>query len=126
MILAMIFVAYFSRMSNHYLRLAKASPHLPIHPMKYPIIADSGANYHMFKEKDFFSSLQPTSGTVLLGNGKSVINIEGVGTVKFYLGSHLVTLSNVHYIPFLGETIYSLFQHIKSLGHGSGSNSDQG
>jgi len=54
MILAMIFVAYFSRMSNHYLRLAKASPHLPIHPMKYPIIADSGANYHMFKEKDFF------------------------------------------------------------------------
>jgi hypothetical protein len=88
-------LAYFSRMSNHYLRLAKASPHLPRHPMKYPIIADSGANYHMIKEKDFFSSLQPTSGSVLLGDGKSVINIEGVGTVKFYLGSHLVTLSNV-------------------------------
>jgi hypothetical protein len=35
-------LAYFSRMSNHYLQLAKASPHLPRHPMKYPIIADSG------------------------------------------------------------------------------------
>jgi len=101
MILAMIFVAYFSRMSNHYLGLAKASPHLPIHPMKYPIIADSGANYHMFKEKEFFSSLK----TVLLGDGKSVINIEGVGTVKFYLGSHLVTLSNVHCKASLGESI---------------------
>jgi hypothetical protein len=42
-------LAYVSRMTNHYLQLAKASPHLPRHPMKYPIIADSGANYHMFK-----------------------------------------------------------------------------
>jgi hypothetical protein len=46
-------LAYFARMSNHYLRLAKAtiSPNSSSrHPMKYPIIADSGANYHMFKE----------------------------------------------------------------------------
>jgi len=46
--------------------------------MKYPIIADSGANYHMFKEREFFSNITPTSGTVLLGDGKTRILIEGV------------------------------------------------
>ncbi len=27
--------------------------------MKFPIIADSGANYHMFKELEFFENLIP-------------------------------------------------------------------
>jgi hypothetical protein len=66
---------------THYLRLANASPRphgLSRHPMKYPIIADSGANYHMFKEREFFSNITPTSGTVLLGDGKTRILIEGV------------------------------------------------
>jgi hypothetical protein len=44
---------YFARVTNHYLCLVKASTSgFPSsrHTMKYPIIADSGANYHMFKE----------------------------------------------------------------------------
>jgi hypothetical protein len=47
-------LAYFTRMSNHYLWLARAYPistSVSRHPMKYPITADSGANHHMFKER---------------------------------------------------------------------------
>lgn len=49
-------LAYFARMSNHYLRLASASSGSfgpSRHSMKYPIITDSGASCHMFKEKEF-------------------------------------------------------------------------
>ncbi len=64
---------YFARMTNHYLRLVKVSSSLNAtsrHDMKYPIIADSGANYHMFKEREFFDSIRPASGKVFLGDGK--------------------------------------------------------
>jgi hypothetical protein len=46
---------YSARMANHYLRLLNTSALLTHshHPMQFPIIADSGANFYMFKEKDF-------------------------------------------------------------------------
>ena len=50
--------------------------------MQYPIIADSGANYHMFKNREFFETLHPASGNVFLGDGKTVLAIKGIGTVK--------------------------------------------
>jgi hypothetical protein len=50
--------------------------------MKFPIIIDSGANYHMFKDKEFFSSILPATGKVILGDGVTSLPIEGVGTVK--------------------------------------------
>jgi hypothetical protein len=53
---------YFARISNHYLRLANASDlsvTTPRHTMKYPVIADSSANYHMFKEHEFFVDILP-------------------------------------------------------------------
>jgi hypothetical protein len=37
--------------------------------MKYPIIADSGANFHMFREREFFVSLAPADEYVFLGDG---------------------------------------------------------
>jgi len=60
---------YFVRVSKHYLRLAKTT--LPKtstsrHPMRYPVIADSGANFHMFKEPEFFESMVPAHGNVIL------------------------------------------------------------
>ncbi len=120
---------YFARMSNHYLRLANvsgSSTECSRHPMKYPVIADSGANYHMFKEREFFVDLQPAKGSVLLGDGKTIIDIQGIGTVCCRIDDHLVTLHDVRYIPNLGESIYSLFVHIKSPKHGLNSTSDQG
>jgi hypothetical protein len=122
-------LAYFTHMSNHNLRLARAYPISTTtsrHPMKYPIIADSGANHHMFKEREFFETLTPTSGTVLLGDGKTRIDIKGVGTVKCFIDQHLVTLYNVCYIPSLGESVYSLFLHVNTPGHGLETTSDQG
>ncbi len=41
---------YFARMTNHFLRLVKTSPDSLVsrHSMQFPIIANSGANFHMF------------------------------------------------------------------------------
>ncbi len=74
---------YFDRVTNHYLRLVKSSqPETPRHNMKFPIIADSGANYHMFKELQFFDTLVPAKGKVFLGDGKTSLSIQGIGTIK--------------------------------------------
>jgi hypothetical protein len=88
------------------------------HDRSYPVIADIGANCHMFKEREFFSSLMPTTGKVLLGDGKTSLTIQGIGTVTCKLGQHKLVIPNVRYIPELGESIYSLFQHIQSPEHG--------
>jgi hypothetical protein len=85
---------YFARLSKHYLRLVKAST--PVakpsrHIMKYP---------------------HPAAGHVLLGDGKTSLSIKGVGTVKYKIGSNILRIENVRYIPDLAESIYSLFLHI--------------
>jgi hypothetical protein len=70
---------YFARMTNHYLRLVKVLSSLCAtshHDMKYPVIADSGANYHMFKEREFFDSIRPANGQVFLGDGKSKLLVK--------------------------------------------------
>jgi hypothetical protein len=104
------------------------SSHVPVqhHTMIFPIIADSGANYHMFRERSFFESLQPASGTVLLGDGVTSLNYQGVGTVKCKVGSNILTIPNVRYIPELSESIYSLFQHIQTKDHRLESSYDEG
>jgi hypothetical protein len=120
---------YFARMTNHYLRLVKVSSSLSAtsrHDMKYPIIADSGANYHMFKERQFFDSIRPANGQVFLGDGKTKLLVKGIGTVKCKIGDHVLCLENVRYIPDLSESIYSLFLHIRSPGHGLHSTFDDG
>jgi hypothetical protein len=112
---------YFTCVTNHYLHLVKASTSgypSSCHAVKYPIIVDSGANYHMFKEKEFFESLYPASGRVIPGDGKTILDIEGIGTVKCKLGEHILKIENVRYIPDLAESIYSLFLHIQSPSHG--------
>jgi hypothetical protein len=50
--------------------------------MQYPIIADSGANYHMFRDPVFFDYITPATGSVILGDGKTALDIQGIGTVK--------------------------------------------
>jgi hypothetical protein len=90
---------YFEHISHHYSCLVKGS-RSPIsrHPMQYPIIADSGANYHMFKELIFFDTLLPTTGKVLLGDGTTSLTIHGVGTVKLKFGDQILYIPNVRYI----------------------------
>jgi hypothetical protein len=111
---------YFARLSKHYLRLATTTLSTvegPRHTFPFPVIADSGANYHMFCERSLFDTLSPASGTVLLGDGVTTLNIKGVGTVKCLVGSTLLTIPNVCYIPELCESISSLFQHIQTPNH---------
>jgi len=94
--------------------------------MKYPVIADSGANFHMFRDQEFFEFILPANGNVLLGDGHTSLPIKGVGTVKCKIGNHLLTIDNVRCIPDLAESIYSLFIHIKNPGHGLSSSFDKG
>jgi hypothetical protein len=109
---------YFSRVTNHYLHLVKSkSQPNPRHGMKYPIIADSGANYHMFKEAAFFDHIEPATGNVILGDGKTSLKNQGIGTIKLKFGDHILSVPNVRFIPDLSESIYSLFLHIRSPGH---------
>jgi hypothetical protein len=94
--------------------------------MKYPIIVDSGANYHMFEEKGFFTTLVPTQGTVILGDGTTTLAIQGIGQVKCTIGDHTLIINDVRYVPSLAESIYSLFLHIKQQNHGVQSSFDEG
>jgi hypothetical protein len=120
---------YFERLSKHYLCLVKSSSSVPPvsrHVMNFPVITDSGANCHMFKDRDFFVSLHPASGKVIVGDGSTTLSIKGIGTVQCKVGSHVLTIPNVRYIPDLSESIYSLFQHIKTPDHGLDSIYDDG
>jgi hypothetical protein len=119
---------YFARIKNHYLRLVRSSTNglQSRQSMQYPVIVDSGANYHMFKEREFFTSLVPTSGKVILGDGKSVLSIQGIGQVKCTVGDKALIIDNVRLVPDLAESIYSLFLHIKQKNHGVHSSFDEG
>jgi hypothetical protein len=89
---------YFSRISKDYLRLVKSSSsHVSPsrHDMLFPVIADSGANYHMFNDRSFFQTLAPATGNVLLGDGKTSLSIKGVGTVYCRIGSQVLTIPKV-------------------------------
>jgi hypothetical protein len=91
---------YFARLTNHYLRLVKDSDQtVSRHDFRYPIIVDSGANHHMFKEREIFSHIVPTSGRVILGDGKTILQIKGVGTIKCKIGSNILSINNVRWEP---------------------------
>jgi len=94
--------------------------------MTYPIIADSGANFHMFKERAFFDTLHPASGSVLFGDGQTSLMIEGIGTVKCKIGDNILTIPGVRYVPSLAESIYSLFVNLQYPGHGLHSSFEDG
>jgi hypothetical protein len=87
---------YLACIKNHYLHLLKSSESASVlsrHHMQFPIIADSGANHHMFKEKEFFSSITPMKGPVVLGDGKTRLNIHGIGTVKCMVDGHSLMIN---------------------------------
>jgi hypothetical protein len=114
-------------MTNHYLRLVRSSyAPCPRHHTKFPIIAVSGANLHMFKEKEFFTSLRPAQGQVILGDGSTILDIHGIGTVTCKVGDHRLVIEDVRYVPGLGEFIYSLLLHIQTPGHSLHSSFEDG
>jgi hypothetical protein len=120
---------YFAQVSKHYLHLVKNDSFLiesPRHLMKYLIIIDSGANFHVFWDCEFFTSMLPASGKVILGDGKTSLPILGMGNVQCLIGSQKLTIENVRCIPTLSESIYSLFLHVQLPIHGIHSSFDQG
>jgi hypothetical protein len=119
---------YFARLSSHFLRLVtnlNVFMDQPRHVMKYPVITDSGANYHMFCDREFFDHILPASGSVYLGDRKTSLEIQGVGTVRCMVSSHL-SYSKCSFCFGLSESIYSLFQHINSPHHRLESSYEEG
>jgi len=94
--------------------------------MKFPIIIDSGANFHMFKEFEFFKHITPATGKIILGDGKSSIPIQGVGTVECKIGNHSLIIENIRYVLELSESVYSLFVHTQLPNHGVYSSYEDG
>jgi hypothetical protein len=119
---------YFARLSKHYFCIVKQSNMVDVsrHSMAYPVIADSRANYHMFRDKEFVTTLTPAKGHVILGDGVTTITIHGVGTVTCKIGSHTLEIPNVRFVPGLSESIYSLHLHIKTPSHGLESSFEKG
>jgi hypothetical protein len=118
---------YFMRMTKHYLRLVNSKESSTVrHRMKFPIIADSGANFHMFKDLEFFDTMAPATGHVILGDGTTKLAIKGIGTIKCKIGSNILSVDGVRYVPELSESIYSLFLHIKNPHHSVHSTSEDG
>ncbi len=67
-------------MSKHSLQLAKSNfPKISSsrYPMPFPVIADSGANFHIFREDEFLATLVPAKGSVILGDGTTRLPIQG-------------------------------------------------
>ena len=118
---------YFVHMTNHYLCLVwSTNPGISHHFMKYPIIADSGANFHMFWDCEFFTTMSPATSYVLLVNGKTKLQIQGIGTISCKIGKHTLIVDNVRYVPDLAESMYSLFFHIRCPSHSLFSSYDEG
>lgn len=80
----------------------------------------------MFRDKSFFTKIFPASGKVLLGDGHTSLPIQGIVMVHCRIGEHEMLIPKVQYVPDLTESIYSIFQHIQTLGHGIHSSFDEG
>jgi hypothetical protein len=74
----------------------------------------------------FFDSLVPATGRVILGDGKTSLPIQGIGTIRLLIDGNELFVDNVCYIPDLSESIYSLFLHVKCPNHGLQSSYDHG
>jgi hypothetical protein len=94
--------------------------------MRFPIIAHSGANFHVFHDSAFFDFITPMSGKVILGDGKTSLDVKGVGTIKLQFGQDILTVENVRHVPSLAESIYSLLFHIQRPGYTLNSSFDDG
>lgn len=70
--------------------------------------------------------MSPLSGKVILGDGKTSLEIHGIGTVKLCLGGLSLSIEHVRYVPDLAESIFSLFLHIQSPGCAVHSSFDDG
>jgi hypothetical protein len=80
----------------------------------------------MLPEREFFTSLAPAQGQVILGDGKTTLSICGFGMVTCMVDDKLLKIENVHFVLDLGELIYSLFLHIQNPGHSLYSSFDEG
>jgi hypothetical protein len=80
----------------------------------------------MFKEREFFETLHPANGQVILGDGGTELSIKDVGTIKCKIGDNTLRVPGVRYVPDLAEPIYSLFLHIQCPCHGLHSSFEDG
>lgn len=62
-------------------------------------IMDSGCSFHMSPHIEWFQSLKPIKGTMLLGNDQ-VCHIKGIGSIKLRMHDGAVRiLTDVRFVP---------------------------
>ena len=72
-------------------------------------IINSGATYHMYPNRNWFSTYSLiTSGVILIGND-SLCKAIGIGTVKIQMHNEIVrTLLDVRHVPNMAKNLISL------------------
>ena len=71
-------------------------------------ILDTGCTYHMCPNRDWFSTYEPCSGSVRVGNGH-LCKVVGQGNVRIKMFDGVIqTLGNVRHIPELDRYLISL------------------
>lgn len=70
---------------------------------------DSACTQHMTSKAEFFSNLEPVSGSVKMGNGEKV-SITGKGTVAIHTSSGTKFISDVLLVPDLDQNLLSVGQ----------------
>jgi hypothetical protein len=80
----------------------------------------------MFCALEFFETMTPMTGKVILGDGKTSLEVKGIGTIKMRFGDNILPVDNVRYVPDLAESIYSLFLHIQHPDYAIHSSFDDG
>ncbi|KAI3772590.1 hypothetical protein L6452_03780 [Arctium lappa] len=71
-------------------------------------ILDSGCTYHMCPNRDWFSTYEPCSGSVRVGNG-ALCKIVDQGNVRIKMYDGVIrTLGNVRHVPELKRNLISL------------------
>ena len=93
-------------------------------------IIDSGSTADMCCNKVFFSDLhlfkndEKHNRIVILGDGKTSVSVDGIGTIDIFLNKKRIIKQNVFFVKDLADTLISIKAHIKFNGCEVWSNSN--
>ena len=83
------------------------------------LVIDSGATCHMSHDPSMFESIEyfneDDAPVVMMGDDKTLLIIAGLGYMSYQIGTKKIRHQG-YYIPLLGTTLYSVKQHMRSLG----------
>jgi len=95
-------------------------PDTNVNTSNYTSIIDSAAYLHMANEINMFDSIKPYTSNakeVLITDGNSSTNIEGIENITYIIDNTKVTMKDVLFLPGLSHYLFSTQIHVKEDGH---------